>query len=49
MIEFAVWAGETTSALADYYGYSFALTIVACILSAAAAVLFFLARSRSAA
>ena len=44
MIEFAVWAGEVSSALSDYLGYSFALTIVACLLSAAAAGLFFLGR-----
>ena len=44
MIEFAVLAGEISSDERDYLGYSFALTIVACLLSAAAAGLFFLGR-----
>ena len=48
MIEFAVWAGEASNA-SDNFGYSFALTVVACVLSVVAAVLFFLARGRAAA
>eukprot|EP00745_Piridium_sociabile_P037219 TRINITY_DN6747_c0_g1_i3.p1 TRINITY_DN6747_c0_g1~~TRINITY_DN6747_c0_g1_i3.p1 ORF type:complete len:159 (-),score=31.67 TRINITY_DN6747_c0_g1_i3:53-529(-) len=45
MIEFAVYAGEADST--KYLDYSFALTVVAFVLCGAAAVLFFLGRSKS--
>ena len=48
MAEFGVWAGNF-SAFSDYFGYSFALTVVAFLLSVVAAVLFSLARGRVAA
>ncbi|KAL8610664.1 hypothetical protein ACOMHN_047233 [Nucella lapillus] len=45
LIEFAVYAGEF-SAYSNYFGYSFALTVVAFVLCGVASVLFFLGRSR---